>query len=459
MIVVYIPDIKITYGEFMSVQLSDHFTYSKLLRFTIPSIIMMVFTSIYNVVDGLFVSNFVGASAFAAVNLIIPFFMILGAVGFMFSSGGSALVAKTLGEKRKVKANRIFALLVYACAIIGFVMAAVSLLFVRKALEHFGVEGNLLDLAMVYCNILMPFAPLYILQCLFQAFLITAEKPKLSMIVTIAAGVANIGLDALFIMILNWGVAGAAWATVISMTIGAVVPLVYFLVPNASSLRLGKTGFYGSALIKSCTNGLSEFMSNISMSVVAMLYNYQLLRIAGENGVVAYGIIAYANFIFTSVFFGFAVGSNPIVSYHYGAQNVRELKNLFRKNFMFIGVSAVVMTLSAEVLAGILARIFVGYDAALQNMTAVGFRIYAISFLFAGFNIYASAFFTALNNGIVSAVISCVRTLVCECGAVLVLPVFFGLTGIWSSIIVAETAALAVSVYCLARFRHRYKYV
>ena len=459
MIVVYIPDIKITYGEFMSVQLSDHFTYSKLLRFTVPSIIMMVFTSIYSVVDGLFVSNFVGASAFAAVNLIMPFFMMLGAIGFMFSSGGSALVAKTLGEKRKIRANRIFALLVYACAVIGFLMAAVSLLFVRKALEHFGVEGNLLNMAMVYCNILMPFAPLYILQCLFQAFLITAEKPKLSMIVTIVAGVTNIGLDMLFIVILNWGLAGAAWATVFSMAIGTAVPLVYFVMPNKSPLRLGRTGLYGNAILKSCTNGLSEFMSNVSMSVVAMLYNYQLLKIAGENGVVAYGIIAYVNFIFTSVFFGFAVGSSPIVSYHYGARNVRELKNLFRKNFVFIGVSAVVMTLAAEISAGILARVFVGYDETLQNMTAVGFRIYAISFLFAGFNIYASAFFTALNNGIVSAVISSVRTLVCECGAVLVLPAFFGLTGIWSSIIVAEVAALAVSIYCLARFRHRYEYV
>lgn len=443
----------------MSVQLSDHFTYSKLLRFTFPSVVMMVFTSIYSVADGLFVSNFVGAAAFAAVNLVMPFFMILGAVGLMFSSGGSALVAKTLGEGRRFKANMIFSLLVYVCAGFGLALTLISLPFVRPALSAFGVEGGLLEAAMLYCKILMPFAPLFMLQYLFQAFLITAERPKLSMFVTIAAGLTNIALDALFIIVFKWGLAGAAWATVLSMLVGTLVPLAYFVLPNDSPLHLGKTCFYGAAVVKSGTNGMSEFMSNIAMSVVAMLYNYQLLRIAGEAGVVAYGIISYVNFIFTSVFFGFAVGSNPIVSCHYGAKNAKELKNLFRKNFTFIGVSALFLTLLAEVSAGTLADVFVGYDENLRRMTAVGFRIYAVSFLFAGFNIYASAFFTALNNGPVSALIACVRTLICECGAVLILPAFFGLTGIWSSIVVAETAALAVSVCCLVRFRHRYKYV
>lgn len=443
----------------MEIKLSEHFTFAKLLRFTLPSVLMMIFTSIYSIVDGLFVSNYVGATPFAAINIVFPFLMILAAVGFMFSTGGSALIAKTLGEKDRFMANQIFSMLVYASIIFGVVVSCVALLTIEPVLAVFGVEGELMAQSLLYGRILLPFIPVFMLQFMFQSFMITAERPKLGMFITVSAGLTNVVLDALFIVRFEWGLAGAAWATVAGEIIGGVVPLLYFTCPNKTPLRLVKTKFYARALIKSCTNGLSEFLGQISVSIVNILYNYQLLRIAGEIGVVAFGVISYANFVFLSVFIGFSIGSNPIVSYHYGAQDRRELKSLFKKNVLFIGLSAVFLTILAELSARMLAKIFVGYDETLLDLTAWGFRIYAISFLLAGFNIYASAFFTALNNGFVSAIIAVVRTLVCECGSVMVLPIFFGLNGIWSSIIVAEVIALSVSVALVLKFRGRYGYM
>lgn len=443
----------------MEIRLSEHFTFAKLLRFTAPSILMMIFTSIYSIVDGLFVSNYVGATPFAAVNIVFPFLMILAAIGFMFSTGGSALIAKTLGEKNRFMANQIFSMLVYASIIFGAVVSVIALLVLEPVLAVFGVEGELMVQSLLYGRILLPFIPVFMLQFMFQSFMITAERPKLGMFITVSAGLANMALDALFIVYFEWGIAGAAWATVVGEIIGGGIPLLYFACPNNSPLRLVKTKFYGKSLFKSCTNGLSEFLGQISVSIVNILYNYQLLRINGENGVVAFGVISYVNFIFLSVFIGYSIGSNPIVSYHYGADDRKELKSLFKKNVIFIGVSAVVLTLIAELSARLLARIFVGFDETLLNMTTYGFRIYALSFLLAGFNIYASAFFTALNNGIISAIISVVRTLVCECGCVMILPIFFGLNGIWSSIIVAEVIALSVSITLILKFRSRYGYL
>lgn len=443
----------------MEIKLSEHFTFAKLLRFTAPSVLMMIFTSVYSIVDGLFVSNYVGATPFAAINIVFPFLMILAAVGFMFSTGGSALIAKTLGEKDHFKANQIFSMLVYVSVIFGVFVSVVALVILEPVLQAFGVEGELLVQSLLYGRILLPFIPVFMLQFMFQSFMITAERPKLGMFITVSAGLTNAALDALFIIYLQWGIAGAAWASVIGQIVGGIIPLLYFACPNSSSLRLVRTKFYVGALIKSCTNGLSEFLGQISMSVVGILYNYQLLRIAGEDGVVAFGVISYVNFIFLSVFIGFSIGSNPIVSYHYGAKDWGELQSLFKKNVSCIGVAAVVLTLVAELSARFLANIFVGFDEMLLTMTTFGFRIYAISFLLAGFNIYASAFFTALNNGIVSAVISVTRTLVCECGCVMILPIFFGLNGIWSSIIVAEVIALSVSVTLILKYRKRYKYL
>ncbi|WP_295210558.1 MATE family efflux transporter [Ruminococcus sp.] len=442
----------------MNIKLSEHFGYKKLLKFTLPSIVMMIFTSIYGVVDGYFVSNFAGSTQFAAVNLIMPFLMIFGAVGFMIGTGGSALVSMKLGQKEDKKANEIFSLLIYVLIGVGIVFTISGIILVRPVASLLGAEGDMLDYCTTYGRIIMLALVPFMLQNVFQSFLVTAERPNLGLYITIAAGVTNMVLDGLFIGVFKWSIMGAATATALSQAIGGLIPLVYFILPNKTPLRLCKTHFDGKAILKACTNGASEFMTNISMSIVNMLYNFQLMKIAGENGVSAYGVIMYVNMFFVAIYLGYSIGTAPIVGYHYGADNTNELKGLFKKSLRIIGGAAIIITALAQILAPILSGLFVGYDDALYKMTENGFRIYAISFLLAGFNIYASSFFTALNNGFISALISFGRTLVFQILSVLILPLIFGLNGIWSSIIVAETLALVLSVTCFVKLRHRYHY-
>lgn len=442
----------------MKIQLSDHFTYSRLIRFTIPSIIMMIFTSIYGVVDGIFVSNFAGKTAFAAINLIYPPMMVMGAFGFMLGTGGSALVAKTMGEGDRERANKIFSMLVYVAIALGLILTALGEVFIKPISVFLGAEGQMIDDCVTYGNILLPAITFFLLQSLFQSFFITAERPQLGLAVTVAAGVTNMVLDALFIAGFGWGLRGAALATGLGIAVGAVIPLLYFSLSRESILKLGRPYFEGKALLKSCTNGISEMMSEISMSVVTMLYNFQLMRIAGENGVAAYGSIMYINFIFISIFFGFSMGVEPVVSFHYGAENHDELKNLFRKCIRLMLVSGLAMTVLAELLTHTLAGIFVGYDVELMDMTEKGLRIYALAFVLSGINIYGSGFFTALNNGLISAVISFLRTLVFETLAVMLLPVILGLDGVWLAIIVAEIAAVIITSVFFVKMRHRYHY-
>lgn len=443
----------------MRIQLSDHFTYSRLLRFTFPSMIMMVFTSIYGVVDGIFVSNFAGKIPFAAINLIMPYIMIFGTLGFMIGTGGTALVSMTLGMGDKKRANETFSLLIYACIAGGVALSAIALAFLRPAARLLGAEeGEMLENCVAYGSIILPATTAFILQNAFQSFCITAEKPNLGLGLTVAAGVTNILLDALFVGVFRWGIRGAAAATAISQCVGGLVPLLYFALPNKSILRLGKCRFDGRALLRTCTNGSSELMSNLSMSLVSMLYNLQLMNYAGEDGVAAYGVIMYVNFIFLAVFIGFSIGSAPIVGYNHGADNRQELQGLFRKSLVILTASALIMTAAAFLLARPLSSVFVGYDQGLMEMTVRAFRIYALSFLVCGFNIYGSSFFTALNNGLVSAAISFLRTLVCQVAAVLLLPMVFGLDGIWWSVVAAELAAVTLTVLCLVKFRKRYHY-
>lgn len=442
----------------MNIQLSEHFTYGKLFRFTLPSIIMMVFTSIYGVVDGVFVSNFVGEIPFAAVNLVMPFLMILGAVGFMMGTGGSALVAFTFGVGNAKKANEIFSLLIYVLIGLGFVLTVLGILFLAPISRFLGADEELLPYCVSYGRIILLALIPFMLQNVFQSFLVTAERPHFGLYITIAAGVTNMVLDGLFIGVLRLGVEGAALATVISQFIGGIIPLVYFILPNSSKLRLCRTRFELRSLFRACTNGSSEFMTNISMSLVNMLYNWQLIRMLGADGVTVYGIIMYVNFIFVSIFLGYSIGSAPIVGYHYGAGNKEELKGLLRKSVLLNGAGGIVLTLAAELLARPLSMIFVGYDRMLLDMTTGAFRIYAVAFLLMGFNIYASSFFTALNNGAVSALISFARTLVFEVVAVLLLPLVFGANGIWSAVIVAEVLSGVLSLLCLALNRRKYDY-
>ena len=444
----------------MRIQLSDHFTYGKLIRFTMPSIAMMIFTSIYGVVDGFFVSNFAGKTPFSAVNLIMPFLMIVATVGFMFGTGGTALVAKIFGEGDKEKANKYFSLFVYVSFALGVIFAILGIVFIRPISALLGAEGELLENCVVYARIILAALPFYVLQLLFQSFFPAAEKPQLGLAVTVSAGVTNMVLDAVLVILLpqEYKLAGAAIATAMSQFVGGVIPFFYFFRKNNSILRLGKTSFDGKAILKACANGSSEFMSNVSMSIVGMLYNIQLLKYAGENGVAAYGVMMYVSMIFSAAFIGYSIGVAPVISYHNGAQNYKESNGLFRQSLIMIGVFGVGMVAAAELLALPLSNIFVGYDAELMNLTVSGFKIFALSFIFMGFAIFSSAFFTALNDGLTSALISFLRSLVFQIAAVLLLPLIWEIDGVWISIVVAEVMAAAISAVFLVVKRKKYHY-
>lgn len=444
----------------MRIQLSDHFTYGKLIKFTLPSIAMMIFTSIYNVVDGFFVSNFAGKIPFAAINLIMPVLIMLGTVGFMFGTGGTAIVAKTLGEGHKEKANSYFSLFVYVAFVIGVVLSASGFIIIRPICSALGASGELFENCVVYARIILVSLPFFVLQIMFQSFFVAAEKPHLGLIVAISSGVTNMALDAVLVVLLpqEYKLAGAAVATAMSEVVGGVVPLLYFFRKNSSILRLGTTKYDGRAIFKACTNGSSEFMSNISMSLVGMLYNFQLMKYAGENGVAAYGVMMYVSMVFSAAFIGYSIGTAPVVSYHYGAEHHTELKGLLRQSITMIAAFGVGMVISAQLLAVPLANIFVGYDAVLAKLTVSGFRIFSLSFAFMGLGIFASGFFTALNDGVTSAVISFLRTFIFQAAAIMTLPMILGIDGVWISIVAAEFMSVVLGTVFLVVKRKRYHY-
>lgn len=440
------------------IQLSDHFNYQRLFRFTMPAILMLIFTSVYSVVDGFFVSNFTGKTPFAAVNFIMPLLMILGCAGFMFGTGGGALIAKTMGVGDNKKANELFSLVVYAAALCGVILAVFGIVFLRPLASLMGANGQLLEDSIVYGRIILLALPFYVLQYEFQCLFAVAEKPKLGLYVTVAAGLVNMVLDALFVAILHWGLPGAAAATAVSQFAGGIVPIIYFTRKNDSPLRLGRCKFDRWALAKTCANGSSELMSNISMSVVSMLFNIQLMKYAGENGIAAYGVLMYVNMIFQAVFIGYSVGAAPVISYNYGAQNCEELKSLRRKSMLLIGIFSVAMLAAGQLLARPLSMLFVGYDDALMDMTVHAFTIFSFSFLLSGFSIWGASFFTALNDGLVSALISFLRTFLFQCAAVLIFPLFWGLDGIWYAVVAAEVLAAVMTALFLFVKQKKYRY-
>lgn len=443
-----------------SIQLSDHFNFRRLLRFTLPSVASMIFASIYGIVDGFFVSNYVGKIPFAGLNIIMPFIMMLGAVGNMIGLGGSALIGKTLGEGDREKANSLFSFFTYFMAGAGVVLAILGNIFLPQIAVLLRAEGEVLGYAVLYGRICLVGLIFLSLQYALQGFLITAEKPHIGFFVTVAAGVTNMILDALFIVVFKWGLAGAALATVIGQFVGAVVPIVMFASSkNDWILKLGKAKFDGRSLLKACTNGSSEFLSNVSMSVVGMLYNTQLLKYAGNDGVVAYGVLMYVNMIFIAVFFGFTVGVSPIMSFNYGAGNTTELKSLFKKCSLIIGAASLTMLLAAELLAKPLAMIFTSYDAELLGLTIHAFSIYSVSFLFCGIGIFGSALFTAMNNGLISALISFIRTVILQAAFVFILPLFWKIDGIWWSAVFAEGIAASLSIIFIIAYRKKYQYM
>ncbi len=442
----------------MKIQLSDHFTYGKLFRFTLPSIVMMVFTSIYGVVDGFFVSNFAGKTAFASINLIMPFIIIIGSLGFMIGTGGTALVSRLLGEGDEKKANCYFSMLIWLTILIGIVLSVLGIAFMRPVAKLLGATDEMIGDCVLYGRIVIGFTAAYMLQNVFQSFLIAAEKPNLGLIATLAAGITNMVLDAVLVGGLRLEIAGAALATGISQTIGGLLPFLYFIRPNDSKLHLTKTTFELRPILQACANGSSELMSNVSASIVGIVYNFQLLKYLGENGVSAYGVLMYVQFIFVAIFVGYAIGCAPVVSFHYGAGNHSELQNLLKKSIRIVGTLGVVLTMLALVLAHPLGKMFVGYDAELFEITVHAFRLFSFSFLLAGFNIFASSFFTALNNGAISAAISFLRTLIFQTSSVLILPLILDVDGLWGANVAAEIFAFVISLAFLIANRKKYHY-
>lgn len=440
------------------IQLSDHFTYARLFRFVLPSIVMMVFTSIYGVVDGLFVSNFAGKTAFASINLIMPFLVILGALGFMLGTGGTALVSRVLGEGDTERANKYFSMITLFGILLGVILTVVGVLAMRPMAILLGATEAMVDDCVLYGRIVVCFLTSFMLQNMFQSFLIAAEQPKFGLLITLAAGVTNMVLDALFVGVFRWGIAGAAIATGISQTVGGVVPLMYFLFSKSSPLCLRWTKFEAQPLLRSCANGSSELMSNISGSLIGMLYNAQLMRFLGEDGVATYGVLMYVQFIFVAIDIGYSIGCAPIISYHYGARNHPELRNLLTKGLKVMGILGIVMTIAAISLSGTLANIFVGYDATLCELTRHAFHLFSFAFLLAGFNIFLSSFFTALNNGGVSAAMSFLRTLVFQAASVILLPMALDVDGLWWAASAAEALAFVVSIGFLLALKGKYHY-
>lgn len=443
----------------MKISLSNHFTYKRLLRFVLPTVVMMIVTSVYSIVDGFFVSNIVGKNAFAAVNLIMPLLMALGSFGFMIGTGGSALISKTLGEKKQEQANRYFSMLIMVTIGVGILLSIIGFIWMRPLANLLGASETIIDDCVLYGRVLIVANTFFMLQNCFQSFLVTAEKPHIGLAISVIAGINNVVLDFVFVYILRTGIFGAALATALSQAVGGIVPLLYFSRKNSSLLCFVKTALDFKALKRACLNGSSEMLTNLSASFVGMLYNFQLMRIASENGVAVYGVIMYVNFIFMSFFFGYAIGSAPLVGYHYGAKNIEELKNLFRKSIVLTTIVSIIMTVLGVGLAFPLSKLFVGYDAELLEMTTNGMRLYSLSFLLCGFNIFGSAFFTALNNGLISALISFLRTLVLQTTAILILPSLWGINGIWLAIVAAEGLTILVTIILLIKNRNIYHYI
>ena len=440
------------------IRLSDHFDYGRLLRFTLPSILTMIFASIYSIVDGYFVSNYAGAIPFSALNIVMPLLMIQGAVGFMFGSGGTALVSLKLGQKNKKAANEIFSLIVYVLIIFGIITSVIGYIYAPEVSRFLGADEDLLPHSILYARINMVGMTPFMLQYLFQSFLITAERPQLGFINTFIAGVTNIVLDYILVGKLHMGLMGAAWATVASQFVGGIIPLIFFIIPNKTVLRLGKTSWNAEAILKTCSNGSSEFFSNAAASVVSMLYNFQLLKYMGTNGVAAYGVIMYIEFIFSGIYFGYAMGISPVIGYHYGAKNKDELKNLFKRSVILMITLGALLTLLSELSVDFLANIFVGYDRELFEMTCKGMRIYNLCFITLGFNVFGSSLFTSLSNGLISAILSVMRSIVFQISLVLFLPYKFGGDSIWAIEVVVETCILILTIYMIKRYRDIYKY-
>lgn len=444
----------------MKIELSGHYSYSRILKTCIPSVLMILTTSVYSIVDGLFVSNFAGTTSFAALNIIWPAIATVAAFGLMFGTGGSALVAMVIGQDDRDRANGIFTMLIRAMLILGAVCGTLLFIFMRPVSIWLGADEAMLPDCIRYGRILVCAMPAFMSQMAFNSFFMTAEKPQLGTLLTVICGITNIAFDALFIVVFGWGLTGAAIATVLGMAVGGIYPLYYFSSKkrNTTKLKFVKADTDWHCIVRCCSNGLSEYVGNIALNIVSMCYNLQLMKLIGQDGVAVYGILMYIGYVYASVYIGYNIAVSPIVSFNYGAQNHDELKSLLRKSIVILLVAGTILTGLSEILSSPMAGIFVGYDPGLKALTARAIRIYMISFMICGLNMFVSAWFTALNNGIVSACAAFARTLVFEMGAIFILPLLLGLDGVWLAVDVADMLALVLAVILLSTFRKRYNY-
>lgn len=446
----------------IDIKLSDKFNYSRLLRFALPSIVMVLISSVYGVVDGVIVSNYTDVEHFAALNLILPYITLLGAAGLMLGTGGSALVGKILGEGKSIRANGIFSLLTYTTIAIGLFLGLFGYITSDAVANILGADETMQHLSFEYSGIIFLFLPCYVLQLYFQSLLTTAERPSLALQITLLAGITNIALDILFVIYLKQGLRGAAYATGVSQTFGGLLPLLYFILNRKKSdinIKLGVALWDLKAICKSCVNGLSEWLMSVSLAIVSFLYYYLLLTgDRGEMGVDTYGVLLYFSYIFIAVSVGFSRGIAPVISYHYGASDRHELHSLLMKGLLIVLVLNLVSGITAQVLSAPLANIFVGHDKGLYEYTVVAFRIYSIHFFVTGFNIYISSFFTALNNGKYSGWISVLRTICFESISILTIWMLFGVDKIWWGVTIAEFLTMVIAFSFLFLKRNFYGY-
>ena len=440
------------------IQLSDHFTYKKLIRYSIPMIGVLILTSIYGVVDGLFISNVEGDIAFSAVNLILPGVMMFSSIGFMMGSGGAAIVSKTLGEGKKEKASQYFSMIVYFLIIIGIVCAILGCILTKQISSLLGASEKMEKYCIEYGRVLFLFLPFMMLQYMFQSFFAVAEKPNVGLLITLCAGITNAIGDYLLIVVFRLGITGAAVASGASMVVGSVPAIIYFAFKKDLKFKLVPTKFDWKALGHTMSNGSSEMVTNISMSFVNMLYNAQLMKYYGENGVSAYGVIMYVGFIFSGCYMGVSQAVAPVVGYNYGASNEEELKNVFKKSLIILAVMAIFLTGSAEALSKPLAYVLFSHNEELLKLTTYAIRLYAIGYTISWINIFGSAFFTGLNNGLVSAIISFGRMLVFQLATIFILPLIFDSTGLWLAMPVSEVFSLIVTVTFFITMRKKYNY-
>ena len=443
----------------MTIELSGHYGYGRLIKATLPMALMMIIVSVYSIVDGYFISNWAGSDAFAGMNLIWPPIAVVGAIGLMVGTGGSALVSKTFGEGHPEEARRIFTMMIRLTVIAGVILGTICFILMPWLAKVLGADEAMIPHAILYGRILIIVLPAYMLQMAFQPFFMVAERPHFGTALSILSGVTNIILDALFVAVFSWGLTGAALASCAGILLNAGIPIWFFSSKrNKTQLCFVPTRLDWKKILKSCSNGISEFVGSIALSVVSMCYNWQLMRYIGANGVSAYGIIMYLGFIFAAIFIGYNMGVSQIIAYNYGAGNKPELRSLLKKSLVIIGLVGVVITALAELSADVIADIFVGYDAELRDLTAYATRVYMLSFLICGFNMFCSAWFTSLNNGIISAIGAFVRTLVFEFACVFILPMLFGIEGIWVAVNVAELLSLFLTISLIIGFRKRYGY-